>query len=83
MKEKFVTSSEQLLSDQFMSEGYVNLPVDDLVALQRLQKQTAVVAANQLAQPEPEEPGVFLDNISDQVSVKNINEWSEDQTICG
>lgn len=69
----FFDVEEQALVDQFLTDGYVILPAEDLAGLQWLRGKVAQLAAERLGQQLPKDEGAFLDNIHQHLSVDDLN----------
>lgn len=69
----FFDAEEQALVDQFLTEGYVILPVEDPVGLDRIRNLVARLAAEQLGRPTPQDAGEFLDNFHEHLSIDDLN----------
>jgi sporadic carbohydrate cluster 2OG-Fe(II) oxygenase len=69
----FLTSSEQALSKEYLSQGYVIRPVADLEALQWIRTQFMILVGESLETPLDGTPEEVLNNIHNHVSVAKLN----------
>ena len=72
---QFLDDAESQLGEQFVRDGYVIIPVDDMKILTRLQSQVVKIASALLDQPTPADGGKYLNTIADLVSVDTLNDF--------
>jgi sporadic carbohydrate cluster 2OG-Fe(II) oxygenase len=69
----FVSTTDCIVGDAFLREGYVIRPVEDRPALDRIQARVAELAAKSLGIDPPNDPKAFLDDIHDHVKPDTLN----------
>ena len=74
ISDDFLEPHEVALSEQFIANGYVILPVENLAGLDRVREATASLVSTKLGLAAPNESGAFLDQIADHVSVDVLND---------
>ncbi|MBI1774198.1 MAG: hypothetical protein HYR63_02515 [Proteobacteria bacterium] len=72
---EFLTSEERALGQRFVADGYVILPVEDRLALDRIRDHMVLLARRRLGQGEPNDPNVFLDGVGAWVDPKAVNDF--------
>jgi len=70
----FWREDEQRLADAFLRDGYVILPAESRLDLDRIRDLLANIAASYLKLPVPEDKGAFLDHIHEKVDVERLND---------
>lgn len=70
----FFPPEEEALIQRFLQDGYVIVPVENRVALDRLRLTVAESAAKWLGVETPADPGTFLDTIHTRAPYDRINE---------
>ncbi len=70
----FFLPEEEELSRRFLEDGYVIVPVENRIALDRLRATVAEAAAKWLGVDTPSDAGTFLDNIHARAPYDRINE---------
>ena len=69
----FLLGEETKLAERFLAEGYVILPVEDSLGLDRIRDTIAQLAARHLKLPAPDDPAAFLDGIHHRVDSEALN----------
>tara|TARA_B100002051_G_scaffold245392_1_gene252727 strand:- start:13464 stop:14294 length:831 start_codon:yes stop_codon:yes gene_type:complete len=72
---QFLDDTESQLGEQFVRDGYVIIPVDDINILTRLQAEIAKMAATLLNQSTPVDASQYLNGIAGNVSVDALNDF--------
>lgn len=74
MPPTFLNPEEQMLGDRFLADGYVVVPVEDLVPLIAIRDRVADLAAEAVGIPSPADRGRLLDTIGERVTVAKLND---------
>jgi len=69
----FLTPEEQQLTNQFLQDGYVCLPVEDKILLDKIRDEVIRLSASFLELELPEDPNYFLNNVAESVSPAQLN----------
>lgn len=70
----FMSEEEQGLTEQFLKEGYVCLPVENRALLDKLRAHVASFVAQQLTVQLPDDDGEFLNNIHQFIASDDLNQ---------
>jgi len=71
--DQFFTAQEQALAAAFGTQGRLIAPVADLTGLERLRRHIALLTAQALALPAPDDPGAFLDGVHAHLPLEQLN----------
>ena len=74
MSAEFFTPQERELSDRFLSDGYIVLPVEDRDALDWIRGRISDLAAAHLGLDAVENVGEFLNTLHTRIKHENLNE---------
>jgi sporadic carbohydrate cluster 2OG-Fe(II) oxygenase len=75
LTQTFMSTDEQALAEEFLSNGYVIRDVEDRAALAALRHEFVIAACKLLEISVPADDGEFLDNFHQIVSIDKLNNY--------
>ncbi|MFN8391626.1 MAG: sporadic carbohydrate cluster 2OG-Fe(II) oxygenase [Bdellovibrionota bacterium] len=72
--ETFIDPNEEALGNKFLTQGYLNHPVDNRSALDALRHAIVEIVAEHIGAPLPKDEAHFLNFVHEQVPVEKLND---------